>query len=205
MVDGVIYDVADGDCVSGGGGGGGFSDPIWRIFRDVGRSFYDVAERDPDWVPIVGGRAGPYLTDPDGVNGPESAPNVTDTTPVIIEGVQAVMSGGTAPVAQTIVKNVAKAGGKQAVQQIAKNNNPFANTRRTPGPKIDFLKQQAKSDKTPTWMKPWLEQGRNPPGYDVDHILPLSVGGAHDPLNMRLVLRADHRIHHKHYDPWNWR
>jgi hypothetical protein len=116
-----------------------------------------------------------------------------------------IATGGTGPVIVQVAKNAGKAAAKQAVRQAVKNNNPFSKAARTPGPKIDFLKQQAKNDKTPSWMKTWLEQGRNPPGYDVDHILPLSVGGAHDPFNMRLVLRSDHRTHHKYYDPWNWK
>jgi hypothetical protein len=58
------------------------------------------------------------------------------------------------------------------------------------------------SPKTPSWMRPWLEQGKVPPGYNVDHIKALSAGGLDDPSNMRLVLAEDHGVHHSFYHPW---
>jgi hypothetical protein len=51
-------------------------------------------------------------------------------------------------------------------------------------------------------MKQWLRQGKVPPGYNVDHIKPLSIGGADTPANMRLQLEELHKIHHYHYAPW---
>lgn len=51
-------------------------------------------------------------------------------------------------------------------------------------------------------MKQWLKKGRNPPGYDVDHIKPISIGGEDSVTNLRLQLRELHKIHHKFYRPW---
>jgi RHS repeat-associated protein len=65
-----------------------------------------------------------------------------------------------------------------------------------------FLRDLATDPKTAAWMKPWLARGKVPPGYNVDHIVPLSVGGADAASNMRLVLRADHIRHHRFYHPW---
>lgn len=65
-----------------------------------------------------------------------------------------------------------------------------------------YLKSLADDYRTPSWMKPWLEKGRVPPGYDVDHIKPLSIGGADTPANMRLQGADLHDIHHKFYRPW---
>lgn len=73
---------------------------------------------------------------------------------------------------------------------------------RSDAAKKAFLKQLAQSPKTPSWMKQWLKKGLVPPGYNVDHITPLSVGGADAPSNMRLVLKADHVVHHEFYHPW---
>jgi RHS repeat-associated protein len=67
-----------------------------------------------------------------------------------------------------------------------------------------FLKQLANDWRTPSWQKQWLSQGLTPPGYDVDHIIPLSVGGADSAINMRLQGADIHEIWHQHYDPWNW-
>lgn len=72
----------------------------------------------------------------------------------------------------------------------------------TPTPRRNFLKGLADDPNTPSWMKQWLSQGRTPPGYDVDHILPLSVGGLDEAANMHLQLRELHRIHHQFYRPW---
>jgi RHS repeat-associated protein len=68
--------------------------------------------------------------------------------------------------------------------------------------KKEFLKELGKSGKVASWMKQWLKKGKNPPGYDVDHIKPISVGGKDLPKNMRLIDRAFHRMHHKRYRPW---
>lgn len=65
-----------------------------------------------------------------------------------------------------------------------------------------FLKSLHDHPNTPKWMKPWLKDGRVPPGHEVDHTLPLSVGGPDDPSNMRLVGIDLHRLWHKKYRPW---
>ncbi|MDT3738630.1 MAG: hypothetical protein RO257_03910 [Candidatus Kapabacteria bacterium] len=31
--------------------------------------------------------------------------------------------------------------------------------------KVNYLKELVKSDKSPSWMKQWLKEGKNPPGY----------------------------------------
>jgi len=66
----------------------------------------------------------------------------------------------------------------------------------------NYLKGLADDPNTPSSMKPWLEKGRVPPGYEVDHIKPLSIGGADDASNMRLQLKELHDLHHKFYRPW---
>ena len=65
-----------------------------------------------------------------------------------------------------------------------------------------FLREFADSGNAPKEQIPWLKRGKVPPGYAVDHCKPLSVGGPDIPSNMRLVLRADHIIHHRYYHPW---
>ncbi|EDS4738620.1 HNH endonuclease [Salmonella enterica subsp. enterica serovar Oranienburg] len=65
-----------------------------------------------------------------------------------------------------------------------------------------FLKQLAESGKTPRWMNQWLLKGKVPPGYHVDHIIPISIGGADAPSNMRLIDIMTHTTHHKYYRPW---
>jgi hypothetical protein len=54
-------------------------------------------------------------------------------------------------------------------------------------------------------MKQWLAKGKVPPGYHVDHLKPLSVGGADKGSNMRLILIEDHKAHHRRYYPWRKR
>ncbi|MFW5754888.1 MAG: RHS repeat-associated core domain-containing protein [Marinilabiliaceae bacterium] len=65
-----------------------------------------------------------------------------------------------------------------------------------------FLKNLAKSGKNPSWMNQWLQKGKVPPGYEVDHIVPLSVGGVDKPSNMRLQGQDLHKNHHRFYHPW---
>ncbi|MDT3738629.1 MAG: hypothetical protein RO257_03905 [Candidatus Kapabacteria bacterium] len=33
-------------------------------------------------------------------------------------------------------------------------------------------------------------------------MIPLSIGGADNSSNMRLILKSDHTLHHKFYRPW---
>ncbi len=65
-----------------------------------------------------------------------------------------------------------------------------------------FLRQLAASGKAPKWMNQWLIKGKVPPGYEVDHIKPLSIGGEDSPLNMRLLDIKTHREWHTIYSPW---
>lgn len=68
--------------------------------------------------------------------------------------------------------------------------------------KRNFLKCLLDDPNAPSWMRPWLEKGKVPPGYDVDHIKPLSIGGADASSIMRLQSRELHKLHHKCYRPW---
>jgi RHS repeat-associated protein len=65
-----------------------------------------------------------------------------------------------------------------------------------------FLRGMAESGKAPSWMNQWLQRGKVPPGYHVDHIKPLSIGGADAPANMRLLDIDMHTTHHQFYRPW---
>ena len=40
-----------------------------------------------------------------------------------------------------------------------------------------FLRSVPGDYQTPSWMKAWLQKGRWPPGCEIDHIKPLSIGG----------------------------
>jgi hypothetical protein len=73
---------------------------------------------------------------------------------------------------------------------------------RSAAARSNFLKDLAASGKVAKWMKQWLERGKVPPGYQVDHIKPLSVSGADISSNMRLKLIEDHIIRHRYYRPW---
>ena len=81
-------------------------------------------------------------------------------------------------------------------------NGIVTGTVRSQAAKRQFLKSLADNPNTPSWMKPCLSAGRVPPGYEIDHIKPLSTGGLDTPANMRLQATELHRIHHKHYCPW---
>jgi hypothetical protein len=45
-------------------------------------------------------------------------------------------------------------------------------------------------------MNQWLSKGKVPPGYNVHHLKPLSIGGLDISANMRLVEIRLHRIIH---------
>ncbi|GMV90599.1 MAG: hypothetical protein AMXMBFR82_03770 [Candidatus Hydrogenedentota bacterium] len=66
----------------------------------------------------------------------------------------------------------------------------------------NFLRSLADDHRIPSWMIPWLKRGKVPPGYNVDHIKPLSVGGADLPSNMRLIAQDLHVLWHKRFNPW---
>ncbi len=75
---------------------------------------------------------------------------------------------------------------------------------RSKAAKSEFLKSLADDYRTPSAIKPWLREGRVPPGFNVDHIKPLSIGGADLPSNMRLQGTDLHILHHRFYRPWQW-
>jgi hypothetical protein len=83
-------------------------------------------------------------------------------------------------------------------------NGIVTGSSRSMAARSEYLRSLADDWRTPSWQKPFLREGRVPPGYDVDHIKPLSIGGADVPANMRLQSTELHRIHHQFYDPWNW-
>jgi hypothetical protein len=83
-------------------------------------------------------------------------------------------------------------------------NGIVGSPNRSQAERAKFLKQLADNDRTPRWMNQWLKKGKVPPGYEVDHIKPLSVGGPDKPFNMRLLDGDLHDIHHRYYRPWQW-
>jgi hypothetical protein len=86
-----------------------------------------------------------------------------------------------------------------------KNDNGIVlGTVRNQAVKQKFLKSLADDPNTSSWMKAWLKKGRVPPGYNVDHIKPLSILGPDIPANMRLQGIDLHLTHHKYYRPWEW-
>jgi RHS repeat-associated protein len=70
-------------------------------------------------------------------------------------------------------------------------------TSRSTAQKKAFLKQLKESGKVPKWMNQWLNRGNVPPGYNIDHIIPLFRGDPDVPGNMRLKLIADHTNRHR--------
>ncbi len=63
--------------------------------------------------------------------------------------------------------------------------------------KVKYLKELAKSGKSPKWMNQWLKNGKVPPGYQVHHRIPLFRGGADLPTNMKLIDIKMHRAYHR--------
>jgi RHS repeat-associated protein len=91
-----------------------------------------------------------------------------------------------------------------AAWSLYKNANGIVTgAARSQAQKSSFLIQAAESRMYPKWMNQWLRNGKVPPGYHVDHKIPLSIGGADVPANMRLLDIDFHiNIHHKYYRPW---
>jgi len=83
-------------------------------------------------------------------------------------------------------------------------NEIVTGTTRSMAARSKYLRSLADNPNTASWMKPWLREGRVPPGYEVDHIIPLSIGGPDTPANMRLQGVDIHTIHHSkgRYRPW---
>jgi RHS repeat-associated protein len=68
--------------------------------------------------------------------------------------------------------------------------------------KSTFLKELGASGKAPSWMNQWLSKGKVPPGYNVHHYKPISIGGFDISTNMRLVTIKIHRLIHKFDRRW---
>jgi hypothetical protein len=75
-------------------------------------------------------------------------------------------------------------------------------TPRSAAARSQYLRSLADDHRTPSWMKPWLREGKVPPGHQVDHIKPLSIGDPDTPANIRLQGTDLHRTHHRFYRPW---
>ena len=90
----------------------------------------------------------------------------------------------------------------QAWQVYKDTHGIVTGTTRSIGARSQYLRSLADDYRTPSWMKPWLEKGQVPPGYEVDHIKPLSIGGPDTPANMRLQGADLHEIHHRYYRAW---
>ncbi len=83
-------------------------------------------------------------------------------------------------------------------------NSIITGSSRSMAARAEYLRSLADDWRTPSWQKQWLRDGRVPPGYEVDHIKPLSIGGADAPANMRFQGVDLHDMWHRQYDPWNW-
>ncbi|MFA6542992.1 MAG: toxin TcdB middle/N-terminal domain-containing protein [Limisphaerales bacterium] len=83
-------------------------------------------------------------------------------------------------------------------------NDIVSGSSRSMAARSAYLRSLAEDWRTPSWQKPFLREGRVPPGYEVDHITPLSVGGSDTPANMRLQGTDLHEMWHKRYRPWDW-
>ncbi|MEM7487381.1 MAG: hypothetical protein AAF348_19400 [Bacteroidota bacterium] len=78
-------------------------------------------------------------------------------------------------------------------------NGIVTGTTRSMAQRSAFLKGAAASGKYPSWMKPWLSNGKVPPGYHVDHYKALFDGGLGIPANMRLKDISTHIHRHRYY------
>ncbi|MBK8803830.1 MAG: HNH endonuclease [Fibrobacteres bacterium] len=81
-------------------------------------------------------------------------------------------------------------------------NNISFGVARSAGVRAQFLRSLAADTRTPSWQIQWLKAGRLPPGYEVHHIVPLSVGGADATSNMQLQAIDLHVLHHQIHHPW---
>ena len=63
-----------------------------------------------------------------------------------------------------------------------------------------FLRQ-LDPERYPRWMRPYLQEGRTPPGFEVDHFRALFDEGEDAISNMRLLAIDLHRIRHRFYRP----
>ena len=92
----------------------------------------------------------------------------------------------------------------KAWQAYKEANGIITGVTRSSAARRGFLQSLVNDYRTPSWMKQWLQEGLVPPGYQVEHRIPLSIGGADTAANMRLQAVDMHIWHHLIYDPWNW-
>jgi len=134
--------------------------------------------------------------------GMSAKPLVDKVIAPAVEGAQLALSLSN-PVASALVTCAANGDcGRSSDNGVLLAAVPGGKTVRSMAQRAAFLRQLARSPSVASWMKQWLKRGEVPPGYNVDHIRPLSIGGVDNPSNMRLVLRSDHVIHHRYYRPW---
>lgn len=97
-----------------------------------------------------------------------------------------------------------KAGMSAEWKEFKDANGVVSGSTRSQAAKSKFLKELGESGKAPKWMNQWLSKGKVPPGYVVDHKVPLSIGGEDISSNMRLLDEAFHKLHHSKgfYRPW---
>ena len=96
------------------------------------------------------------------------------------------------------------AGMSEAWKQYKDANGIVSGSQRSQTAKSNYLRELGESGKAPKWMNQWLSKGKVPPGYAVDHKVPLSIGGEDIPSNMRLLDESFHKLHHSKgfYRPW---
>ncbi len=86
----------------------------------------------------------------------------------------------------TVGQFVSRGDASKAWDLFKKANNITTGTGRSMAQRSMFLKDAATSDKYPSWMNQWLNRGKVPPGYHVDHFKALFDGGIDVPSNMLL-------------------
>lgn len=130
--------------------------------------------------------------------------DVADITTKLFDLAKFYSGGDPVSAAHTLGELTGQYGDRVVIAALASGVKTASRSKalRSTSAKRTFLRDLADNPNTPRAQKQWLRSGRNPPGYDVVHIKPLSIKGADDPANMRLILRSDHRIHHKFYRPW---
>jgi hypothetical protein len=164
-------------------------------------TFIDPLGLFPEDV-IGGDDPSQYIDDPDDSDGSEAASMVLDFVPVVseIKGLIEMVSGKDLLTGECLGKGryLVLLGPLSKVKNAAK----IGKIVRSSYQKKKFLKQLALDRKNPKWMNQWLKKGKVPPGYQVEHVKPLSIGGADKPSNMKLRDIDMHKTHHKYYHPW---
>lgn len=163
----------------------------------------------PDPIGLAGGaRPQGYVGNPNGWidpfglnNCPPDGPG-NDTTPLTPVAQPSVPRTWNEFQRATAGQFASRADAAQAWQAHKREHGITNTAPRSQAAKRAYLRQLADSGMAPKWMNQWLRQGKVPPGYHVDHRVPLSIGGADHPSNMRLMDIAGHKLHHKYYRPW---